>query len=186
MENQEFSFTKENLEKANAQFKKYPEDRRRSNVKALLYLAQEQNGGWLSIEAMNYIAELIGIAPIKVYEVATFYTMFNLKPVGKYLVKICRTTPCMLRGSDDIIDHCLSKLDVKIGKTTLDKVFTIKKVECLGACANAPVMQINDNFYEDLTIEALEDIITKLAAGEAIKSGSQIGRVSSEPLLEVI
>ena len=107
MANQEFSFTKENLAKANAQFKKYPDDKRRSNVKAVLYLAQEQNAGWLNLEDMNYVAEFIGIAPIKVYEVATFYTMFNLKPIGKYFVKICRTTPCMLRGSDDLIAHCL-------------------------------------------------------------------------------
>ncbi|MBT4922310.1 MAG: NADH-quinone oxidoreductase subunit NuoE [Rickettsiales bacterium] len=185
MANQEFSFTKENLAKANAQFKKYPDDKRRSNVKAVLYLAQEQNAGWLSLEAMNYVAEFIGIAPIKVYEVATFYTMFNLKPIGKYFVKICRTTPCMLRGSDDLIAHCLKKLGVKIGKTTLDKLFTIKEVECLGACANAPAAQINNDYYEDLTIETLENILTKLAAGEPIKTGSQIGRISSEPLGEV-
>ncbi|MDC0857611.1 NADH-quinone oxidoreductase subunit NuoE [Rickettsiales bacterium] len=186
MESQEFCFTKENLAKANAQFLKYPKDKRLSNVKALLYLAQEQNGGWLSIEAMNYIAELIGVPPIKVYEVASFYTMFNLKPIGKFLVKVCRTTPCMLRGADDLVEHCLKKLNVKIGKTTIDKLFTIKQVECLGACANAPVVQINNDYFEDLTIESFEKILINLAEGKPIKVGSQIGRVTSKPIAEVI
>ena len=186
MENKDFSFTEENLAKANAQFAKYPENKRQSNVKALLYLAQDQNNGWLSIEAMNYVAELIGVPPIKVYEVASFYTMFNLKPVGKFVVKVCKTTPCMLRGSDDLIDHCLKKLNIEIGRTTIDKLFTIKKVECLGACANAPVVQINNDYYEDLTVESFEKLLDNLAKGKPIKSGSQIGRHSSEPFQEAL
>lgn len=176
-----FTFTKENLKLAEKNLAKYPNGREISSVKALLDLAQRQNGGWLSIEAMDYVADYLKVASIRVYEVASFYTMFNLKPVGKFLVQVCTTTPCMLRGAYDVAAAAEKKLGVKINETTADRLFTIKEVECVGACVNAPVVRINDDYYEDLSAEKIVEILEILAAGREAKTGSQIGRKSSEP-----
>lgn len=157
-----FEFTKENYDIAQNIIKKYPLDYKKSAVMPLLDLAQRQNDNWVSKEAISYIAEMLEMPEIRVFEVATFYTMYNLDPVGKYLIQFCQTTPCMLRGSDDIIKFCKEKLSIDIGETTKDGLFTLKKVECLGACVNAPVVQINDDYHEDLTVEKFEKIINDL------------------------
>jgi NADH-quinone oxidoreductase E subunit len=131
---------------------------------------------------MDVIAEMLDMAPIRVYEVATFYTMYNLKPVGKHLVQICRTTPCWLRGSDGLTDLCKKKLGVDLHGTSADGKFTIMEVECLGACVNAPMVQINDDFYEDLTPESLSKVLDELAAGRQPKIGPQVDRLNSAPI----
>jgi NADH-quinone oxidoreductase subunit E len=176
-----FSFTAENEARAKTICARYPEDRRASATIALLDLAQRQNGGWLSREAIEFVAEYLEVAPIRVYEVASFYTMFNLKPVGKHFIQVCRTTPCWLRGSDGLTSACKKKLGVGIGEVTEDGMFSIIEVECLGACANAPMVQINDHYYEDLTPQRMEEIIDELRAGEEVKVGSQTGRLASAP-----
>ena len=176
-----FAFTAENLAKAKAHMAKYPPGRQASAVLPLLDLAQRQSGGWLPRAAMDHVAEILEMAPIRVYEVATFYSMFNLKPVGQHLIQICRTTPCWLRGSDRLTETCKSKLGVGLKETTADGKFTVMEVECLGACANAPVVQINDYYYEDLDAAKMEELLTALARGETPKIGSQIGRQGSAP-----
>jgi len=187
-----FSFTAENEARAKTVCARYPEDRRSSATIALLDLAQRQNGGWLSREAIEFVAQYLEVAPIRVYEVASFYTMFNLKPVGKHFIQVCRTTPCWLRGSDGITNACKKKLGVGLQEVTADGMFSIIEVECLGACANAPMVQINDHYYEDLTPQRMEEIIDELRAGEEVKVGSQTGRLASAPeggpqtLLEVV
>ena len=149
-----FSFSPENDTRAKAIVARYPEGRQASASLALLDLAQRQNGGWLSRDAIEYVADYLEIAPIRVHEVATFYSMFNLKPVGKFFIQVCRTTPCWLCGSDDLTRICRDKLGIEKGETTEDGLFTLVEVECLGACANAPMVQINDDYYEDLTRRA--------------------------------
>ena len=176
-----FEFSPENLARANAHMAKYPENRQASAVLPLLDLAQRQNGGWVSREAMAYIAGLLDMAEIRVYEVATFYTMLNLNPVGKYLVQLCRTTPCWLCGSDDLRNACKDELGIGVGDTTDDGMFTLVEVECLGACVNAPMVQINDDFYEDLSAGRLKEIIAMLRRGEQPPTGSQTGRQTSAP-----
>ena len=176
-----FEFSPENLARANAHMAKYPENRQASAVLPLLDLAQRQNGGWVSREAMAYIAGLLDMAEIRVYEVATFYTMLNLNPVGKYLVQLCRTTPCWLCGSDDLRNACKDELGIGVGETTDDGMFTLVEVECLGACVNAPMVQINDDFYEDLSAGRLKEIIAMLRRGEQPPTGSQTGRQTSAP-----
>ncbi|MEO3430033.1 NADH-quinone oxidoreductase subunit NuoE [Pelagibius sp. CAU 1746] len=176
-----FSFSPENAARAETICARYPEDRRASATIALLDLAQRQNGGWLSREAIEFVAGYLEVAPIRVYEVASFYTMFNLKPVGKHFIQVCRTTPCWLRGSDGLTNACKKKLGVGIGEVTGDGMFSVVEVECLGACANAPMVQINDHYYEDLTPERMEEIIDELRAGEEVTVGSQTGRLSSAP-----
>jgi NADH-quinone oxidoreductase E subunit len=176
-----FEFTKEYQEKAKILIAKYPKEKEKSAVMGLLDLAQRQNSGWLTVPAMDYIASIINIAPIRVYEIATFYSMYNLKPVGKFLVQVCTTTPCMLRGAEEILKACEKHLKIKLNETTIDKFFTIKEVECLGACVNAPVVQINDDYYEDLSTDRIIEILEMLQKGRAVKIGSQIGRNSSEP-----
>ncbi|HIM46357.1 MAG TPA: NADH-quinone oxidoreductase subunit NuoE [Alphaproteobacteria bacterium] len=176
-----FEFSPENLARANAHMAKYPENRQASAVLPLLDLAQRQNGGWVSREAMAYIAGLLDMAEIRVYEVATFYTMLNLNPVGKYLVQLCRTTPCWLCGSDDLRNACKDELSIGVGDTTDDGMFTLVEVECLGACVNAPMVQINDDFYEDLSAGRLKEIIAMLRRGEQPPTGSQTGRQTSAP-----
>jgi NADH-quinone oxidoreductase subunit E len=151
-------------------------------VLPLLDLAQRQSGNWLPRAAMDYVAGILGMAPIRVYEVATFYSMFNLQPVGKWFLQICGTTPCWLRGSDDIIRTCERKLGIRMGETTPDGQFTLKEVECLGACVNAPIIQINDDFYEDLDAAAMAKLIDQLAAGNPPPKGSVIGRQGSAPV----
>lgn len=177
-----FAFTKENLAEANKTIAKYPEGRQASGLLPLLHLAQRQNDGWLSLAAMDYVADFLGMAPMRVYEVATFYTMYNLKPVGRHHIEVCTNIACWLRGSDEIVDACRRKLGVGLGETTEDGLFTLSEAECLGACVNAPMMQIGDDYYEDLTAETTEVIIDKLRAGGKPKPGSQIGRCSSEPV----
>ncbi len=176
-----FAFTADNQARAEQIIARYPEGRQASAVIALLDLAQRQNGNWLSGEAIEYVANQLEMAPIRVHEVATFYTMFNLKPVGRHFIQVCRTTPCWLRGSDDLTATCLGKLGTKLGETTEDGAFTVVEVECLGACANAPMVQINDLYYEDLTPERMAQIIEDLRAGKEVKMGSQIGRQGSAP-----
>jgi NADH-quinone oxidoreductase E subunit len=177
-----FEFTSENLERAKADIAKYPPGRQASAVLPLLWIAQYQNGGWLPRAAMDYVAGLLEMAPIRVYEVATFYTMFNLRPVGRYLLQACTTTPCWLRGSDAVVEACERKLGIVIGGTTPDGVFTLVEVECLGACVNAPILQVNDDFYEDLDGPATEALLDALREGKPPPPGSVIGRHGSEPV----
>lgn len=152
-------FSEERLNKAGAIIARYPEGKQKSALLPLLHLAQEENNGWLSVEAMDYVAELLKIKPIEVYEVATFYSMYNLKPVGKYVFEVCQTGPCMLNGSDGIIDYIKEKLGIRTGETTADGMFTLKTVECLGACGYAPMMQLGKIFKEHLTREKVDQII---------------------------
>jgi len=176
-----FAFSAENEAQAKTILARYPEDRRASAVMPLLDLAQRQNGGWLSREALNYVANYLAMAPIRVYEVASFYTMFNLQPVGTHLVQVCRTTPCWLNGAAALTEVCTKKLGIGLGETTPDGIFSLVEVECLGACANAPMVQINNHYYEDLTPERLVEILDDLAAGKEVPIGSQSGRMSSAP-----
>jgi NADH-quinone oxidoreductase E subunit len=176
-----FAFTPENLAKAKAYIAKYPPGRQASAVLPLLDLAQRQHDNWLPRAAMDHVAALLDMAPIRVYEVATFYTMFNLGPVGRHFFQICTTTPCWLRGSDDVVRACEKKLGIGIGETTADGRFTLKEVECLGACVNAPVIQVNDDFYEDLDGPSTEALIDALARGAAPPMGSVRGRQGSAP-----
>jgi NADH-quinone oxidoreductase E subunit len=177
-----FEFTAENLERAKAHIAKYPPGRQASAVLPLLWIAQYQNDGWLPRAAMDYVAKILGMAPIRVYEVATFYTMFNLRPVGRYLLQACTTTPCWLRGSDAVVEACERKLGIGIGGTTPDRLFTLVEVECLGACVNAPILQVNDDFYEDLDGPATEALLDALRDGKPPPAGSMIGRQGSEPV----
>jgi len=176
-----FSFTPAYQSKADAYIAKYPVGRQASAVLPLLDLAQRQNDGWLPRTAMDHVATLLDMTPIKVYEVATFYSMFNLEPVGRFLVQLCRTTPCWLRGSDAIRDACFEELGIGLGETTDDGAFTLKEVECLGACVNAPMVQINDDFYEDLDADNVKSLLRALRAGETPTVGSQTGRQCSAP-----
>lgn len=179
---QKFEFSPENVARAEAHIAKYPEGRQASAVLPLLDLAQRQNGGWVSRGAMTYIADMLGMAEIRVYEVATFYTMVNLQPVGKYLIQLCRTTPCWLCGSDDLRDACKDVLGIGVGESTADGMFTLVEVECLGACVNAPIVQINDDFYEDLSAGRMKEILDMLRRGEQPPTGSQTGRQTSAPI----
>tara|TARA_B110000305_G_C19015523_1_gene436908 strand:- start:23 stop:619 length:597 start_codon:yes stop_codon:yes gene_type:complete len=176
-----FVFTKENIKVINEILLKYPEDRKVSALLPLLDLAQRQHHNWLPKAAMSEIAIILGLPMIKVLEVATFYTMYNLHPVGKNLLQVCTTTPCWLRGSDDIVSVCKSKLGIDFGETTSDNKFTLLEVECLGACSNAPMVQINDDYYEDLDKEAIEKIIEDLKNDKQPKIGPQSHRKGSEP-----
>jgi NADH-quinone oxidoreductase subunit E len=177
----DFAFTAENLTWANAQIAKYPAGRQASAVIPLLWRAQKQAGGWLPRKAIEHVAELLGMANIRVLEVATFYTMFNLAPVGRHHVQVCGTTPCMLRGSDEIIAHCHERIGEQF-HVTADGNFSWVEVECLGACVNAPMAQINDDFYEDLTRENFTRLLDDLAAGKPVKIGPQIDRQYSAPV----
>jgi NADH-quinone oxidoreductase subunit E len=154
-------FTEEKLKKANEIAARYPDGKQKSALLPLLHLAQEENNGWLSVEAMDYVAELLKLKPIEVYEVATFYSMYNLKPVGRYVFEVCQTGPCMLNGSDQIIDYIKQKLNIKAGETTSDGMFTLKTVECLGACGYAPLMQMGKFYKEHLTKEKVDQIISE-------------------------
>lgn len=178
----DFAFTAENAAKAKAIVAKYPEGRQASAVLPLLDLAQRQNAGWLPRAALDHVADLLAMPRIRVYEVATFYTMFNLKPVGKYLVQVCRTTPCWLRGSDEILAACREVAGVEVGGTSENGLFTLVEVECLGACCNAPMIQINDDYYEDLDADSTRRLLEALKRGETPATGSQIGRRNSEPV----
>ena len=177
-----FEFNAENLERTRAHIAKYPPGRQQSAVLPLLDLAQRQSGGWLPRAAMDYVAEMLGMPRIRVYEVATFYTMLNLRPVGRYLLQACTTTPCWLRGSDQVVAACEKKLGIGIGGTTADGMFTLVEVECLGACVNAPILQVNDDFYEDLDGPATEALLEAFRAGSPPPPGSAIGRDGSAPI----
>jgi NADH-quinone oxidoreductase E subunit len=176
-----FAFTPENLAKAKTYIAKYPPGRQASAVLALLDLAQRQHDNWLPRAAMDHVADILEMPRIRVYEVATFYTMFHLRPVGWHLFQICTTTPCWLRGSDDVVKACERKLGVGIGQTTPDDKFTLIEVECLGACVNAPVIQVNDDFYEDLDGASTEALIEALVRGEKPPIGSVKRRQGSAP-----
>jgi len=175
-----FAFSKENLEWVKGQVAKYPEGREASAVIPLLWKAQEQEG-WVTEPAIRVIADLLGMAHIRVLEVATFYTMFNLEPVGKYLVQLCGTTPCMLRGSEELKKVCRRKIGEQ-EHVTKDGKFSWREVECLGACVNAPMVQINYDYYEDLTPENFEKLLDDFAAGKNPKPGPQIDRQFSAPI----
>jgi NADH-quinone oxidoreductase subunit E len=175
-----FAFTPENQAWAEKEIAKYPPGRQSSAIISLLWRAQAQNQYWLPRPAIEKIAELLDMPYIRALEVATFYTMFNLEPVGRHYVQLCGTTPCMLRGAEDIKKVCRSRIGDE-GQVTADGKFSWIEVECLGACCNAPMVQINDDYYEDLTPENFGKLLDDLAAGRPVKIGSQIGRVSSEP-----
>ncbi len=177
-----FEWTAENKKLAEYHVAKYPKGRQQSAVMPLLDIAQRQSGGWLPKEAMDYVANYLGMPLIRVYEVASFYTMYNLNPVGKNLVQVCTTTPCWLRGSDEIVGACKKKLGIGMGETTADGKFTLVEVECLGACVNAPVVQINDDFYEDLDSASIGKVLDDLSAGRKPNIGTQIGRQNSAPI----
>ncbi|MCW2247557.1 NADH-quinone oxidoreductase subunit E [Azospirillum fermentarium] len=176
-----FAFTPANLDRAQKIIAKYPAGRQMSAVMPLLDLAQRQNDGWLPRVAMDYVADLLKMPRIKAYEVATFYTMYNLSPVGKHVVQVCTTTPCWLRGSDDVVKACEDKMGIALGETSADGRFTLREVECLGACVNAPIVQIGDDFYEDVSAQHMTAIIDALVRGETPKAGSQTGRQTSCP-----
>ena len=177
-----FAFTAENLDAAKAIVAKYPEGREASATMPLLTLAQRQNDNWLPRAAMDVVADMVGLAPMRVYEVATFYTMYNLKPVGKNFVQVCTNISCLLKGSDDVFKVCKKKLGIENGETTPDGMFTLLEVECLGACVNAPMMQIGDDYYEDLDAASTEKVLDALAKGETPTPGSQAGkRVGCQP-----
>ncbi len=175
----DFAFTAENRAQATKIIARYPEGRQASASIALLDLAQRQNGNATSKETIEYVANLLDLASIRVWEVASFYTMFNLKPVGPHFIQVCRTTPCWLCGSDGITAACREKLGIGLGGTSEDGLFTLVEVECLGACANAPMVQINDDFYEDLTPERMAEIIDELRDGKTVPMGPQTGRQGS-------
>jgi len=176
-----FEFSKVNLKETKKIIKNYPENKQQSAVMSLLYLAQKQNDNWIPLAAMKYIAKFISIPYIKVYEVATFYTMYNLSPVGKYFFQVCTTTPCMIRGAYDIVNVCKKKISENENELSKDMSCSWIEVECLGACINAPMMQINDDYYEDLDKEKIEKIINQIQKGEKPKPGSYRGRKNSEP-----
>ena len=179
-----FSFNAKNMEEARRIVARYPDGKQQSAVMPLLALAQRQCGGWLPRAAMDCVAELLEMIPVHVYEVASFYTMYNLEPVGEHVVQVCTTTPCWLRGSDAIVRACEERIGVACGETSADGRFTLREVECLGACVNAPMCQIGDQFYEDLTPEGMVMLIDALERGQKPKSGPQSGRKSSEPLAD--
>src|SRR4051812_27164113 len=163
-------FSEKKLSQGNEIMQRYPAGKQKSAILPVLHLAQEEFGGWLSIEAMDYVAEILNIEPIEVYEVATFYSMYNLKPVGKYIFEVCQTGPCMLNGSDNIIDYIKQRLNIGVGETTADGLFTLKTVECLGACGYAPIMQFGKNYREHLTKERVDQLIEECRNNAAVNN----------------
>jgi len=178
--NTPFEFTEDNKKRIKAILNIYPEGHKRGAMIPLLDLAQRQHG-WLPIAAMHKVAEILELPNMRVYEVATFYTMFLRKPTGAYHIQVCTTTPCWLQGSDAVLDACKRKLGIGVGETTKDMKFTISEVECLGACVNAPMMAVNDDYYEDLTVKDTEEILDDLAKGKQPRAGPRSGRFASEP-----
>ena len=177
----EFKFSTENLKKVEEILKRYPDKNRKSAVMPLLYLAQRQNENWIPLAAMKYIAKFLNMPYIKVYEVATFYSMYNLSPVGKNFIQVCTTTPCMIRGAYKIVEACKEKISKNENELSEDKTCSWVEVECLGACVNAPMMQINKDYYEDLDKEKTLKILDQILKGELPKPGSYRGRINSEP-----
>ena len=178
---EKFEFNNESINLANKIISNYPKGKQQSAVMALLYIAQRQNDNWIPLSAMKYIAKYLEMPYIKVYEVATFYTMYNLAPVGKYFFQVCTTTPCMLRGAYKLVDVCKNKITQNENEVSDDGDISWMEVECLGACVNAPMIQINDDYFEDLDEQKLEKIIENIKKGQNIEPGSYKGRKSSEP-----
>jgi len=176
-----FEWSETNFSKAKKIIEKYPSGRKQSAVIPLLDLAQRQNKGWLNKKALEKVAETLSMSFIRVLEVATFYSMFNLKPIGKNYIQICRTTPCWLRGSDKLLNIAKEVTGCSLGETSKDKKFTVVEVECLGACCNAPMVQINDDYFEDLNEDNFKRLLINLKDDKEISKGSQIGRLSSNP-----
>ena len=176
-----FEWSETNFLKVKKIIEKYPSGRKQSAVIPLLDLAQRQNKGWLNKKALKKVAETLSMSFIRVLEVATFYSMFNLKPIGKNYIQICRTTPCWLRGSDKLLNIAKEVTGCSLGETSDDKKFTIVEVECLGACCNAPMVQINDDYFEDLNEDNFKRLLINLKDDKEISKGSQIGRLSSNP-----
>ena len=176
-----FEFTSASLEAAKAIIAKYPDDKQQSAVMALLYVAQKQNKNWIPLAAMKCIGKFLDMPYIKVYEVATFYTMYNLTPVGKHFIQVCTTTPCMIRGAYKLVEACKEKISKNENELSKDQNCSWMEVECLGACVNAPMMQINDDYYEDLDKEKTLEIFDKILNGETPKPGSYRGRTNNEP-----
>ena len=176
-----FEFTGENLEKAKNEIKKYPKKNRASAVLALLYLVQHQNANWIPLAAIRYVAKLLGMPYIKVYEIVTFYSMFNLSPVGKYFVQVCTTTPCMIRGAKKLIEVCKKHISQNQNELSENKLCSWTEVECLGACVNAPMMQINQDYFEDLDENKTIEIIQRLLKGDFPEPGSAKNRKSNAP-----
>tara|TARA_Y100000590_G_scaffold368067_1_gene428478 strand:- start:52 stop:660 length:609 start_codon:yes stop_codon:yes gene_type:complete len=176
-----FNFTDENLKIAEKEIKKYPKERKSSAVLALLYIAQRQNSNWIPLAAIKYVAKLLNMPYIKVYEVATFYSMFNLTPVGKFFIQVCTTTPCMIRGAKKITNICKKYISEEQNKLSENKLCSWTEVECLGACVNAPMMQINQDYFEDLNEFKTEEIIKELLKDQFPKPGSAKNRQSNAP-----
>ena len=176
-----FEFSSENLLSSKKIIKNYPEGKKQSAVMALLYLAQRQNNNWIPLAAIKYIAKLLEMPYIKVYEVTTFYSMYNLSPVGNYFIQVCTTTPCMIRGAYKLVEACKEKISDKEKEVPKGKSCSWMEVECLGACVNGPMMQINDSYFEDLDKEKTIKIIDQILKGDKLKPGSYRGRTNSEP-----
>ena len=176
-----FEFSKENLIEVEKEIKKYSKNRKASAVLALLYLVQKQNENWIPLIAIKYVAKILNMPYIKVYEVATFYSMFNLSPVGKYFVQVCTTTPCMIRGAKKLVDVCKTNISKNQKELSENKLCSWTEVECLGACVNAPMMQINQDYFEDLNEDATKEIIQQLLKDKFPKSGSARNRKNTAP-----
>ena len=176
-----FSFSNENLLKAKDIVKMYPKNYRESSIMPLLSIAQSQNDGWLPKKAIEYVSKFLNVPEMKVLEIATFYSMYNLSPVGKHHIEICTTSPCMLRGSDNLLEKLKNWIGINTGEITDDNKFSLNRVECLGACVNAPVVKINENYYEDLDLQSFEELINKLSNNKNVKIGPQSSRKGSEP-----
>ena len=178
---EKFEFNSSSLEEARIIIAKYPKGKEQSAVMALLYIAQKQNSNWIPLVAMKYIGKFLDMPYIKVYEVATFYTMYNLAPVGKHFIQVCTTTPCMIRGAYKLVEACKEKISENENELIKEKNCSWMEVECLGACVNAPMMQINDDYYEDLDKEKTLEIFDKILNGEKPEPGSYRGRTNNEP-----
>jgi len=176
-----FELSEENLKIAENEIKKYPENKKASAVLAILYLVQKQNDNWIPLAAIKYVANFLNIPYMKVYEVVTFYSMFNLSPVGKYFVQVCTTTPCMIRGSKKIVDICKKNISINQNELSNNKLCSWTEVECLGACVNAPMMQINQDYYEDLDEKSADQIIKSLLEDKLLKAGSSKNRKNTAP-----
>ena len=176
-----FIFSNENLLKAREIVKMYPKNYKESSIMPLLSMAQSQNNGWLPKKAIEYVSKFLKVPEMKVLEIATFYSMYNLSPVGKHHIEICTTSPCMLRGSDNLLEKLKNWIGINTGEVSQDNKFSLNRVECLGACVNAPVVKINENYYEDLDLQSFEELINKLSNNKNVKIGPQSSRKGSEP-----
>ena len=179
-----FEWSDNNFIKIKNILNKYPQGKKQSAILPVLDIAQRQNNGWLSKQAIEKVAETLSVSLIRVMEIATFYSMFNLEPIGKYFIQMCRTTPCWLRGSDNLMKIAKEITGCEVGETSKDNLFTLVEVECLGACCNAPMVQINDDYYEDLDDNNFKELLFNLKKGISVKRGSQINRQCSEPISE--